>query len=66
MENQNEIVEVVDQDSKKGLKKLALIAAGVAAGVGALIFVKKRREKQLIEQYNDEISEDSNVESEEN
>lgn len=64
MENQNEIVEVVKQDSKKGLKKLALIAAGVAAGVGALIFIKKRKEKQLDEQFYGD-SEDSN-ESEEN
>ena len=63
MENQNEIVEVVEQGSKKGLKKLVLVAAGVAAGVGAIIFLKKRKEKQLIEQY--DISEDSN-ESEEN
>ncbi len=63
MENQNEIVEVVEQGSKKGLKKLVLVAVGIAAGVGTLIFLKKRKEKQLIEQY--DISEDSN-ESEEN
>jgi len=63
MKNQSEIVEVVKQDSKKGLKKLALIATGVAVSVGTLIFIKKRKDNQLIEQY--DISEDSN-ESEEN
>lgn len=66
MENQNEIIEVVEQgSSKKGLKKLALVAAGIAAGVGAVIFVKKRKAKQQNEEI--EISEDSiETESEEN
>lgn len=62
--NQNEIVGVVENSSKKGLKKLALVAAGVVTGIGALILIKKRRDKKLIDQYDDELSNDSN-ESEE-
>lgn len=63
MENQNEIIEVVEQgSSKKVLTKVAIVAAGVAAGVAGVIFWKKRKAKQLNEEI--EISEDSN-ESEE-
>ncbi len=61
MENQN--VEVVEQCSKKGLKKFALVVAGIAAGIGAVIFFKNRKNKQLDEV---EISEDSVEESNEN
>lgn len=65
MENQNEIMEVVEQgSSKKGiLKKVAVVAAGIAAGVGAVMFFRKRRaEKQLLEEEFD-LSEDSQEES---
>ncbi len=64
MENQNEIMEVVEQGgSKKVLKKVAIVAAGIAAGVAGVVLWKKRKAKQQIEEI--EISEDSN-ESEEN
>ena len=44
MENQTEIIEVVEQGSKKGkLGKLALVATGIAAGVGAILFLRKRK-----------------------
>lgn len=63
MENQNEIMEVVEQgSSKKVLKKVAIVAAGIAAGVAGVVLWKKRKAKQLSEEI--EISEDSN-ESEE-
>ena len=63
MENQNEIMEVVEQgSSKKVLKKVAIAAAGIAAGVAGVVLWKKRKAKQLSEEI--EISEDSN-ESEE-
>ena len=62
MKNQNKISSVGQERSKKGLKKLVVVAAGVAAAVGAIIFLKKRRGKQLVDAY--DASEDSN-ESEE-
>ncbi len=44
MKNQKEIVEMVDLgNSKKGmLGKAALAVAGIAAGVGTAIFLKRR------------------------
>lgn len=65
MENQNEIVEVMEQGSKKGmLKKLALVATGLAVGVGTIIFFRKKKlaKQQTSEEV--EISEDSNESSE--
>ncbi len=62
MENQKEIVSVQQESSKKGLKKLVVVAMGIAAAVGTIIFLKKRKEKQLNDEY--DYSDDSN-ESEE-
>ncbi len=62
MENQTEIVSVNQESSKKGLKKLVIVAIGVAAAIGTVIFLKKRKEKQLNDEY--DYSDDSN-ESEE-
>lgn len=65
MENQNEIMKV-EQDSKKGIfKKLAVVGLGVAAGVGAVMFWRKRKLAKL-ENEEVEISEDSINESTEN
>ena len=67
MENQNEIMEVVEQGgSKKGIiGKVALAATVIAAGVGAVIFFRKRKLAKLA---NEEVesSEDSNKDSKEN
>jgi len=64
MENQNEIMEVVEQgSSKKGmLGKIAIVAAGLAAGFGIVTFIRKRKLAKLA---NEEVEnpEDSEVES---
>ena len=53
MENQTEIIEVVEQGSKKGkIGKLALVATGIAASVGAILFLRKRK---LAKTENEEI-----------
>lgn len=62
MENQTEIIEVVEQgSSKKGiLGKIAIVAAGAAAGFGAVMFFRKRKlAKQLANDETIDISEDS-------
>ena len=47
MENQSEIIEVVEQGSKKGkLGKLALVATGIAASVGAILLLRKKKRQQ--------------------
>lgn len=61
MENQTEIIEVVEQGSKKGkLGKLALVATGIAASVGAiLLFLRKRKlAKTENEEIQNDVSED--------
>lgn len=60
MENQTEIIEVVEQGSKKGkLRKLALVATGIAAGVGAILFLRKRKlAKTANEEIQNDVSED--------
>lgn len=63
MGNQKEIINVDQDSSKKGLKKLVIVAIGVATAMGTVIFLKKRKEKQLNDEY--DYSDDSN-ESEEN
>ena len=56
MENKNEVIESVS--SKKGIvAKVAVVAAGIAAGVGAVLFIKKRRANKNIEEV--EVTEDS-------
>lgn len=61
MENQTEIIEVVEQGSKKGkLRKLALVATGIAASVGAILLLRKRKlAKTENEEIQNDISEDS-------
>lgn len=61
MENQSEIIEVVEQGSKKGkIGKLALVATGIAAGVGAILFLRKKKlAKTANEEIQNDISEDS-------
>ena len=60
MENQSEIIEVVEQDSKKGkLGKLALVATGIAASVGAILLLRKKKlAKTANEEIQNDISED--------
>ena len=60
MENQTEIIEVVEQGSKKGiLGKLALVATGIAASVGAILFLRKRKlAKTANEEIQNDVSED--------
>ena len=67
MENQNEIMEVVEQGgSKKGmLKKVAVVAAGIAAGVGAVMFFRKKRAEKQLSEEDFEVSEDSTESTEE-
>lgn len=55
MENETKVIESVS--SKKGIiGKLAVVAAGIAAGVGAVIFIKRRKAKKAEET---EVTEDS-------
>lgn len=55
MKEQNEVIENVS--SKKGIiAKVAVVAAGIAAGVGAVLFIKKRKANQVEET---EVTEDS-------
>ena len=60
MENQTEIIEAVEQGSKKGnLGKLALVATGIAAGVGTILFLIKRKlAKTSNEEIQNDVSED--------
>lgn len=60
MENQTEIIEVVEQGSKKGkLGKLALVATGIAASVGAILFLRKRKLAKIEnEEIQNDVSED--------
>ena len=61
MENQSEIIEVVEQGSKKGkIGKLALVATGIAASVGAILLLRKKKlAKTANEEIQNDISEDS-------
>lgn len=67
MENETKVIEVVGQESsKKGvIGKIAMVATGVAAGIGAVIFYKKRKNAKQVEEaevVEDIPNEDTNVE----
>ena len=68
MENQTEIIEAVEQGSKKGkIGKLALVATGIAASVGAILLLRKRKlAKTENEEIQNDVSEDKDKESSEN
>ena len=65
MENQNEIMETVEQvGSKKGfIAKAAVTAIGLAAGVGAAIFFRKKRLEKLVDDEDIIIDNSDNNES---
>ena len=52
MENQENVV--VETKSKKGIAKvLVAVVAGAAAAIGIKYFLKKRQEKQLLDEIED-------------
>ena len=61
MENQTQISELAQHGHKKGtIGKLALVATGIAAGVGAILFLRKKKlAKTENEEIQNDISEDS-------